>query len=332
MGRTRLNKLFGNTGPGPKLKFEKCQSCGTNPTCTHFGVGCKQLALYPFGYFCSNCKWYERQITSGTGKQIRQDSQKYACQANHYDWVYPHKKWTVSGNKFMSVEDIQNEEEWCQLEEAAEKRPCQKCKHDQAPAIIDDTLTSTAANDDNNNNHSVMSMQAPANDVVGVQVSSIDEDGKISDGDNSDGDPCCNMPSDEVVLLGQGVTFTNDVPDGKVQPETLADNDTEETVVYLKERIVALKKELEQMQQNMHSWKRKCLESVAVSSGVVPGEGVHVVQCASTAIEQLMHSEEQYMHVAVRKLAKNIGMQLHCPFGQMEVHSMRTCATLSLHM
>jgi len=97
-------------------------------------------------------------------------------------------------------------------------------------------------------------------------------------------------------LLGQGVTFTNDVPDGKVQPETLADNDTEETVVYLKERIVALKEELEQMQQNMRRWKRKCLESVAVSSGVVPGEGVHVVQCASTAIEQLMHSEEQCMH------------------------------------
>jgi len=46
-----------------------------------------------------------------------------------------------------------------------------------------------------------MAMQAPANDVVGVQVSSVDEDGKISDGDDSDGDPCCNMPSDEVVCL-----------------------------------------------------------------------------------------------------------------------------------
>jgi len=288
MGRTRSNKSFGDPNPAPRLEFEIGWSQrGTNPTCTHLGVGSKQLALYPSGYFCSNCEWYERQITSSTGTWIRQDSQKYACQANHYDWVYPHKKWTVSGNKFMSVEDIQYEEERCRLEEAAEKRACRKRKYDQSP-IIDESLISTAGNDDNNNSHSVMSIQAPR-----MQESVVDEDAKISDGDDSDGDTCCNTSSDEDVLLGHKVTLTNDAQDVMAKPGTLSTNHTEETVVYLKKRIAALKKKLEQTQQNMRRWKRKCLESVAVSSGVVPGEGVHVVQCASTAIEQLMHSEEQ---------------------------------------
>ena len=99
MGRTRSNKLFGNTDPPPKLEFEKCHSQqGTNPTCTDFGVGQKQLVLHPTGYFCSNCDWYECQIMSGGGKWIKRDSHVYACQANHYDWVYPQEKWTVMGN------------------------------------------------------------------------------------------------------------------------------------------------------------------------------------------------------------------------------------------
>jgi len=90
MGRTRSNKLFGNTDPPPKLDFEKRYSRrGTNPTCTDFGVGEKRLVLHPMGYFCSNCDWYECQITSGGGKRIKRDNCVYACQANHYYWVYP---------------------------------------------------------------------------------------------------------------------------------------------------------------------------------------------------------------------------------------------------
>jgi len=299
MGRTRSNKLFGNTDPPPKLEFEKRRSCrGSNPTCTHFGVANKRRFIYPSGFFCCNCEWYESQITSGAGNRIKRDSQKYACQAYHYDWVYPREKWTVSGNKFMSVEDIQYEEERCRLEEAAEKRACRKRKYDQSP-IIDESLISTAGNDDNNNSHSVMSIQAPR-----MQESVVDEDAKISDGDDSDGDTCCNTSSDEDVLLGHKVTLTNDAQDVMAKPGTLSTNHTEETVVYLKKRIAALKKKLEQTQQNMHRWKRKCLESIAVSSGVVAGEGVHVVQCASTAIEQLMHSEEQYMYSSGRHSVK----------------------------
>jgi len=84
------------------------------------------------------------------------------------------------------------------------------------------------------------------------------------------------------------------VPDD-VQPGTPANNHAE-TIAYLQERIAALKNELEQMQQNMHHWKRKWLESVAVSSGMVHGEGVHVVQCVSTVVKELMHSKDQYMH------------------------------------
>jgi len=150
MGRTRSNKSFGDSNPPPKLEYEKHHSQrGTNPTCTDFGVGQKWLSLHPSGYFCSNCEWYENQIMSGAGKWIKQDSQVYACQANHYDWVYPQENWIVSGNQFMSVEDIQNEEEQCWCEEVVENRACRKHKHDQA-LISDDTMATTAANDDNN--------------------------------------------------------------------------------------------------------------------------------------------------------------------------------------
>jgi len=91
MGRTRSNKQFGNTDPTPTLEFERrrSQRGGTNPTCIHFGVGPKRLILYPTGYFCRNCEWYEDQISSGGGNRIKCDSHKYGCQAKHYDWVYP---------------------------------------------------------------------------------------------------------------------------------------------------------------------------------------------------------------------------------------------------
>ena len=81
MGRTRSNKQFGNTDTAPKLEFKKCQSQrgSTNPACIHFGVGSKRLILYPTGYFCSNCKSYEDHISSGGGKKIKCDGQKYAC-------------------------------------------------------------------------------------------------------------------------------------------------------------------------------------------------------------------------------------------------------------
>jgi len=87
MGRTRSNKQFGNTDAAPKLEFEKrwSQRGSTNPTCIHFGVSSKRRILYPTCYFCSNCKWYKDQISSGGGTRIKHDGQKYACQANHYD-------------------------------------------------------------------------------------------------------------------------------------------------------------------------------------------------------------------------------------------------------
>jgi len=50
------------------------------------------------------------------------------------------------------------------------------------------------------------------------------------------------------------------------------------------------------MQPKVHHWKRKYMENVAVNKRVVPGQGVHLVQCASIAVEELMHSEDQYMH------------------------------------
>jgi len=47
---------------------------------------------------------------SGGGKRIKHDSHVYACQATHYNWVYPQEKWTVSPNQFMSVDEICKEE------------------------------------------------------------------------------------------------------------------------------------------------------------------------------------------------------------------------------
>jgi len=66
---------------------------------------------------------------AGQGNRIKRDSQEYACQANHYDWAYPREKWTVIGNHFMPVHEIQKEEERLQKEEAANARRSCKRKH-----------------------------------------------------------------------------------------------------------------------------------------------------------------------------------------------------------
>jgi len=108
MGRTRSNTVFGDTGPVPQLDFEKGRRGlrGTKPTCTDFGVDQKRNVLHPAGYFCSNCYWYENEVMAGRGKRVKRNSQAYACQSNHYDWVYPREKWTVLRNRFMSVKEI----------------------------------------------------------------------------------------------------------------------------------------------------------------------------------------------------------------------------------
>jgi len=59
-------------------------------------------------------------------ERIKQDSHVYACQANHYNWVYPQEKWKVSRNQFMSVKDTQKEEERWLLKEVAEKKALRK--------------------------------------------------------------------------------------------------------------------------------------------------------------------------------------------------------------
>jgi len=67
---------------------------------------------------------------SDGGKQIKRDSHVYACQANHYNWVYPQEKWVVMGNWFLTVDEIHQEEErWC-WEIEGEKRACKKHKYE----------------------------------------------------------------------------------------------------------------------------------------------------------------------------------------------------------
>ncbi len=71
MGRTRVNTSFGDTAPAPRLEFEKGQRGlhGSKPTCMDFGVGYKRKILHPSGYFCSNCYWYENEITAEEGRK-----------------------------------------------------------------------------------------------------------------------------------------------------------------------------------------------------------------------------------------------------------------------
>jgi len=121
MGRTRSNMSFGDTGPVPKLDFEKGRRGlrGSTPTCIDFGVGWKRNVLHPSGYFCSNCYWYENEVMAGRSRRVKRNSHAYACQSNHYDWAYPREKWTVCGKNFMSVQEIREEEDRLQKEEVA---------------------------------------------------------------------------------------------------------------------------------------------------------------------------------------------------------------------
>ncbi len=281
MGRTRSNKTFGDSKPPPKLEFEKRRSGrGANPTCTHFGVGQKRIILHPSGYFCSNCEWYESQILSGGGKRIKRDSRMYACQANHYDWVYPREKWTVSGNHFMSVEDIRKEEERCRLKEVAEKRARRKQKYE---AMISDLATVTADDEDN----SVVAGVLMANDEEADESACE----FVIDGDNNIGlsDGECSDAAPEVALLGATNMVSN------MQQMTAANNHTV-IIEKLKESVAALRKELRHMQQHAQRWKTRYMEVAGAH-----GEGAHLVECASKAIEQLMHSEDRYMRSSGRR-------------------------------
>ncbi len=178
----------------------------------------------------------------------------------------------------MSVEDIRREEERCRLEQVAEKRASRKRKHQ---ALISDATTS--ANDADN---SVVTM-------IGSKKS-----GQIDSKSSDDGE-CIDAPV-QILFVGANEQVPSDV-----QPGTFVANNHTETIAHLKERITVLKKELFRTQQKVHHWKTKYIESIAVNKkSEARGEGPHVVQCASTAIEELMQSEHRYMRASGRRSEK----------------------------
>jgi len=230
MGRTRSNKSFGDTGPPPIFEFEKRRSRrGTNPTCTDFGVLQKRLILYPSAFFCSNCEWYENQVTSGGGNRISRDSRYFACQANHYDWVYPREKWTVlGGNQFMSVDEICKEEQRSQRESELEKRGSKKRKHHimiREVATIDDDES----------------------DSVIIAENAADKSGDVScDKEYS------NAPSEVVVLAASS------------KAADILEQQQSTTIADLEKQVAALEKQLHQARQNAEHWKTRYMEKVAV--------------------------------------------------------------------
>jgi len=184
MGRTRSNTSFGDTKPAPRVDLNKGQRSLRSkapifPTCLDFGVNIKRKVLHPTGYFCWNCKWYEDAIMSGSGgNKVKQDSQRYACRANHYDWAYPREKWTVIGNHFMSANEIRSEEARLQQEEIANARASRKRRHEAIS--ISDVLE-----DDGEDNM----VEKAALEDAGQEVSVITDKangGLCSDADDTD--------------------------------------------------------------------------------------------------------------------------------------------------
>jgi len=49
------------------------------------------------------------------------------------------------------------------------------------------------------------------------------------------------------------------------------------------------------MQQNEQHWKKHYIKECGVGNIMVLGEGAHLVECASKAVEDIMHSEDHYL-------------------------------------
>jgi len=148
MGRTRSNTSFGDTGPAPKLDFEKggCGLHGTNPSCTDFGVGYTWHVLHPSGYFCSNCRWYKNEVMARTAKKVKRDSHAYACQANHYDWATPEKNGqSLAETASCLLQKIPEEEECLQKEKVTNIRALCKRKHQAMFLFEEEDLTEEVA-------------------------------------------------------------------------------------------------------------------------------------------------------------------------------------------
>jgi len=132
-------------------------------------------------------------------------------------------KWTVSGNQFMSVDNIQKEEERCKREAEAEKRAYKQGKHQTLIVSEEEVMTT---DDDKDAHDSIL----------------LNENSKHSSMTESDEEWDLLSVSNEVVV------------DTQQQSTDKADNHTD-IIAELEEKVASLRKELRRLQQNNRHWK-----------------------------------------------------------------------------
>lgn len=90
--REKLLALKSNSPPATpqdkllcNMKFE--QNAEGNVPCIHFGPN--RRTEYPGYFFCSNCDFLEREITSGAQQNIKTSTKIYCCMAHHDNFAIP---------------------------------------------------------------------------------------------------------------------------------------------------------------------------------------------------------------------------------------------------
>jgi len=113
------------------------------------------------------------------------------------------------------------------------------------------------------------------------------------------------------------LSVSNEVVVDMQQQLTDKANNHTDIIAELEEKVASLRKELRRLQQNNRRWKERYLEYAGVGNRMVHGEGSNLVECASKAVEELMLSEDRYMHVsgwhsekACKQYQKAIGLQI----------------------
>jgi len=188
----------------------------------------------------------------------------------------------------MSVVDIKKEEERCRHKDESERRALRKRKHEV-------TASDVALINANEEEDSVGTTGNHKEEKAVVNEMEEKNEG-VLEYERSDVD-FSEIPQ-EVVIVGT----TNEFVDS-VEPRIEA-NDPTETIAKLQERVAALKKELRGTQQNSQRWKRNCMEKVVTDQIGREEGGVHLVEWASKAVEQLMYSEDQYMCISRQRSEK----------------------------
>jgi len=195
---------------------------------------------------------------AGRGKWIKRDSLAYACQANHYDWAYPREKWTVCGNKFMSLPEIRQEEERLRNEDAVNARAARKRKHQAARISIlleEEDQTGDAAFHENN-------------DMMNKQnVLSLDDSHKEC-GENA---PSC--------LLAMATAHADNHP---------------EILQQLQEKVALLEKEIARLQKSEYQWKMRYNH---ITREEMVEKYCTATEWADKATEYVMQLEDKFMVV-----------------------------------